>query len=295
MENLNHQLVELVEDFLNDLKLQGSSIRTIFTYRALLRRFINWCEDNNIDFRSVTARQIKNFRNFIAKNPLSENTINMVIYATKAFYDYLVEENVVHSNPVITKRLTIRIKEKPPRFLTDDELSVISEAIKRSPSRLEFKTMLCTGLRVSEICALLTEDVVVIEQRVFLRVTHGKGGKGRYVPVMDQEVAEELLALKKSKQEKSTLLEYSLTRKGKEPLFGKTIRTLNRHAQMIAKETGIEFTPHRLRHTFATRLLNSGETLDVVQDALGHKNIETTRRYARTLPKALFHLAARIG
>ncbi|MEW6573138.1 MAG: tyrosine-type recombinase/integrase [Bacillota bacterium] len=288
------EIEQLVEEFLSDLKLQGGSINTIVAYRGHLRRFINWCKDNNIDFRSVTARQIKHFRNFIGKNPLSKNTINMVIYATKAFYDYLIEESVVHSNPVITKRLTIRIEEIPPRFLTDDELKVISEAIERSPSRLEFRTMLCTGLRGGEITALLPEDVVVIEQRVFLRVTHGKGGRGRYVPVMDQEVAKELLTLKKSKKEQLTLFECPPAR-GKETLFGKTIRTLDRHAQAIAEGTGIEFTPHRLRHTFATRLLNSGETLDVVQDALGHKNIQTTRRYARTLPASFFRLAARIG
>lgn len=288
-------LSQLTEDFLNDLKLQGGSIKTIVAYRGHLRRFINWCEDNNVDFRSVTARQIKHFRNFIGKNPnLSKSTINMVIYATKAFYDYLIEDNVVPSNPVITKRLTVRMEEKPPRFLTDEELTIISEAIEKSPSRLEFRTMLCTGLRVGEICALLPQDVVLIEQRVFLRVTNGKGGKGRYVPVTDQKVAEELLSLKKSKKEQLTLFECPPAR-GKETLFGKTIRTLDRHAKVIAEETGIEFTPHRLRHTFATRLLNSGETLDVVQDALGHRNIQTTRRYARTLPKAFFHLAARIG
>lgn len=289
-------LNQLIDQFIKDLRLQGKSPNTIWSYRSYLRHFARWCEENSVDFKSITPREVKGFRNWIVNHEFSESMVNMVIYATKAFYDYLMEEGIVTGNPVITKRLTIHMEVTTPRFLTDDELKIVLPAINKSPCKLEFLTMLATGLRVGEIAALLPEDVVMMNNSVFLRICKGKRRRDRYAPITDEQVAQELLGLRNSIKEQLTLFERDEpVKKKRRTLFGRSKSTLIRHAKRIADETGIKFTSHRLRHTFATHLLANGEPLDVVQETLGHKNITTTRRYAVTLPQSFFRLAARIG
>jgi site-specific recombinase XerD len=290
-----HPLDQLTDEFIKDLKLQGRSPSTTCSYTSYLHHFSGWCKENNIDFKSITPREVKAFRNWVINHEFSESTINMIVYATKAFYDYLMEEGIVTGNPVITKRLTVRMKVTTPRFLTDDELRIILPAINKSLCRLEFLTMLATGLRIGEIADLLPQDIAVMNNSVLLRIRKGKGRRGRYAPVTDESVAQELLGRRDNVREQLTLFEGQPAKKKQPTLFGRSKSTLMRYAKYIADETGIAFTSHRLRHTFATHLLASGEPLDVVQETLGHLNIATTRRYAVTLPQSFFRLAAKIG
>jgi integrase len=97
---------------------------------------------------------------------------------------------------------------------------------------------------------------------------------------MDKEVAWELLRLSK--------------KKGEEPLFGVKAGTLKDYAYKVKRASGVDFHCHRLRHTLATRLLAKGVAIDVVQKVLGHASINTTRRYAETLPEKIRELAVNI-
>jgi len=119
--------------------------------------------------------------------------------------------------------------------------------------------------------------VIEEEGKVFLRVRSGKGQKERLVPVIDKEVAWELLKLSKEK--------------GKDFLFGVKAGTLKDYAYKVKRASGVDFHSHRLRHTLATRLLAKGISIDVVQKVLGHASINTTRRYAETLPERVKELA----
>jgi len=122
---------------------------------------------------------------------------------------------------------------------------------------------------------------VLQQGRVFLMVRHGKGNKERMVPVTDADVARELLS-------------FAQTKEPGDNLFGVQAGTFKWHAGEIRKATGVDFHSHRLRHTLATRLLAQGTPIDVVQEVLGHENINTTRRYAKTAPERLCQLAPKI-
>jgi site-specific recombinase XerD len=91
------------------------------------------------------------------------------------------------------------------------------------------------------------------------------------------------------------LLAFAVVRKGKGKLVGVVAGTLKVYANNLKKTTGVDFHSHRLRHTLATRQLAQGTSIDVVQKMLGHADISTTRRYAETLPGALFRVAAAVG
>ena len=276
------KLPELVRAFLKDLELSGKSKRTLEAYSFHLDKFVAFCREKRLDYWLINGKESKAFRNWLAMQGLKPSSINAVLSACKSFYDFLFDEGLVKGNPFVSRKLRVKEPERKPSFLTDEELERVREVMERLPKhvRLAFETMLWTGLRVSEVASLTGEDVIEEEGKVFLRVRSGKGQKERLVPVMDKEVAWELLRLSKEK--------------GKELLFGVKAGTLKDYAYKVKRASGVDFHCHRLRHTLATRLLAKGVSIDVVQKVLGHASINTTRRYAETLPEKVKELAVEV-
>jgi site-specific recombinase XerD len=276
------ELREAVRAFLKDLELSGKSKKTLEAYSFHLDKFLAFCEERALDYWLINGKESKAFRNWLAEMGLSPASVNAVLSACKSFYDFLLDEGLVKGNPFVSRKLRVKEPERKPAFLTEEELKKVNEAMERLPKhvRLAFKTMLWTGLRVSEVASLTGEDVIEEEGKVFLRVKEGKGQKERLVPVMDKEIAIELLKLSKAK--------------GKASLFGVSDGTLKDYAYKVKRASGVNFHSHRLRHTLATKLLAKGISIDVVQRILGHASINTTRRYAETLPDAIKELAVNI-
>lgn len=276
------ELKEAIRAFLKDLELSGKSKKTLEAYYFHLEKFLSFCEERVLDYRLVNGKESKAFRNWLAEMGLRPASVNAILSACKSFYDFLLDEGLVKGNPFVSRKLRVKEPDKKPAFLTEEELRKVYEAMERLPKhvRLAFETMLWTGLRVSEVASLTGEDVIEEEGRVFLRVRSGKGQKERLVPVMDKEVAWELLRQVKEK--------------GKEFLFGVKAGTLKDYAYKIKRASGVDFHSHRLRHTLATRLLAKGISIDVVQKVLGHASINTTRRYAETLPERVKELAVEV-
>lgn len=277
-------LREFIAAYLTELRLSGKSPNTVEAYGFHLEKFAAWCEENSVDFRQVNGKETKAFRNWLVEQGLAPKTVNTILGAVKSFYDFLCEEGVVKGNPLIMKRLRVAEEKRQPDFLTEAEAERVLAGLERLPYHvsLAFRTMLTAGLRVSEAANLKPQDVILERGTVFLHVRHGKGDKERMAPVTDATVAKELLELAKE-------------RRGQPTLFGVTDGTLKVHAHNLKKATGVDFHAHRMRHTLATRLLNQGTPIDVVQKVLGHADISTTRRYAETMPEALFRVAAKVG
>jgi len=278
-------LRERIQEYLRELRALGRSPYTVVNYEKHLAKFASFCEENGIDFRQVNGKESRAFRNRLVEEGLAPKTVNTILGAVRSFYDFLCETGEVKGNPWIMRRLRVKEERRQPDFLTEAELEKVMAAVQRLPYHvgLAFRVMLAAGLRVSEAASLSPEDVRLVEgERVFLRVRHGKGGKERQAPVTDPGVAKEILAVARE-------------RAGLPSLFGISAGTLKVYAHQIKKETGISFHCHRLRHTLATRLLNQGFPIDVVQKVLGHADISTTRRYAETLPEAVLRVAAKVA
>jgi site-specific recombinase XerD len=202
----------------------------------------------------------------------------------KGFYDFLLEEEVVKSNPILSGRLKVKVGKSLPSFMTVAELDIVNNWINNIPHEvaLGFRTLLATGLRVSELSALSPRDVILLESGGYLlRVRRGKGNRERYVPVMDGDVAWDLACLKENYDDRHLL-------------FNMRPATFQRWARKCQTETGVKFHSHRCRHTVATQMLKKGIPLDQIQEVLGHVYITTTRIYARTAPEAVWELAAKI-
>ena len=277
-------LGELAGVFLNELKIKGSSINTVKSYSFHLDKFTGFIAEHGLDFRSLTVKQVRLFRNGMIEKGLKPRTVNAVLSALRSFYGFLVEEGEAEGNPVIPGRLRVKEGRSLPDFMSNEELQIFLNWLKEVPAQvsLAYRTMLVTGLRVSEVAAFTPGDLRALENGGYvLRVRHGKGNKERYAPVMADDVARELVLHKGERRD---------TR----PLLGITANNLHKWAAQCRRETGLNFHTHRCRHTVATRLLQKGVPIDKVQEVMGHTDISTTRRYAKTATKAVLELAAKV-
>lgn len=259
-----------IQNAIEEYKHRGMADSTIETYEIHLRHYYSYLKQNNLDYRTIKPKDIRNYTKASANRGDSKSTINVRLSAIKTFYDYLIEQEITEHNP-ITKTLYLQGKTTKTKPLTEQEKSIILSYIEQKDDhiRLGFYTMFYTGLRVSELANLKREDVNIINNRVTVHVVHGKRGGERTVPVFNPEVAEQLLVYT---DEQHT-----------DPLFKVKARTFQYHAEQVSIKTGIPFSVHQARHTFATERLKEGIRLDILQKLMGHKDISTTMLYARTM------------
>jgi integrase/recombinase XerC/integrase/recombinase XerD len=276
------ELREAIKAFLKDLGLSGKSKKTLEAYYFHLEKFFSFCEERKLDYRVLNGKESKAFRNWLAMQGLNSSSINAILSACKSFYDFLLEEELVKGNPFVSRKLRVKVPERKPAFLTEEELKKVKSAMERLPRHIQlaFETMLWTGLRVSEVVDLTGKDVFQKSDKVLLRVRFGKGAKERIVPVLNEALAEELIELSKQK--------------GAGSLFGVKAGTLKYYAYKVKKASGVDFHCHRLRHSLATELLANRVRIDIIQKILGHSSINTTRWYAETLPEDIEGLNIKI-
>lgn len=259
-----------IKNFLDEYKHKGMAENTVKTYEIHLRHYYSYLKQNNLDYRTIKPKDIRNYTMASTNRGDANSTVNVRLSAIKSFYDYLIDEELTEYNP-ITKTVFLKGKTTKTKPLKRGEKEIILSYMdqKEEHIRLGFYIMFSSGLRVSELANLKREDVNIINNRVTVHVIHGKREGERIVPVFNPEVAEQLI---KYTKEQVT-----------DPLFKVKARTFQYHAKQASIKTGIPFSVHQARHTFATERLQEGIRLDILQKLMGHKDISTTMLYARTM------------
>ena len=266
------------------LKIErGLSKNTIDSYTKDLEKLCLFLKENNMSISpiAIDANIVKQFIYEVAKklNPRSQARI---ISGLRSFFDYLVFEEYRNTNPTDLLE-TPKIGTKLPDTLSQDEIDALINAIDLSHpqgerNRTIFETIYSCGLRVSEAITLKNSDLFFEEG--FIRVL-GKGNKERYVPI--HENAQRYIT-----SYQKAIRSHILPQKGfEDTLF------LNRRGKglsrqmifMILKDLALKIdlkkkiSPHTLRHSFATHLLQNGADLRAIQQMLGHESITTTEVY----------------
>ena len=177
-------------------------------------------------------------------------------------------------NPV--RKISIRLPKPLPRHLKDGEVEKFLSVIRDPRDRAMFLLMLRSGLRVEEVAHLTLDAIEYRKRQVF--VASGKGAKDRVVYLSEDARAALETYLKKRSSKMSALF---LVQKG--PLRGDpiSVRGIQKRMECYGRKSGLDVSCHRLRHTFATQLLNADADLATIQDLLGHAHITTTQRYCR--------------
>lgn len=277
-----NEFLERIEDFIVYLRIDKKySENTIEAYHHDLMRYYKYVNEvEHKDFSAIKKKEIKNYLNYLNDSGLDQRTVSRNISSIRSFYKFLLIEKYIKTNPSDLLELPKR-KKTLPKVLSMEEIDRLLDIPLTDPYSYRNKAMLelmyATGLRVSELMNLKIHDVDL--SMAYVR-TVGKGGKERVIPIGD--IALEAL--------KTYMEEYrSLLLKGKvtDALFlnnhgvGMTRQGFFKILKKLAKEKNIKtpFSPHTLRHSFATHLLNNGADLRSIQELLGHSDISTTQIY----------------
>jgi site-specific recombinase XerD len=254
------------------LKRKNYSAHTVKTYVNILDQFIRWL---TVPLSEVTRKEIGAYVDHLLRKRRTPKTITCHLQTIRLFFDYLInEEGRSMVNPV--SRISLRLPKPLPRHLKDDQVKELFGVITDLRDRAMFMLMLRCGLRVQEVAELTVDAVEYGRRQIF--VFHGKGAKDRVV-YMSEDARSALLAYLAKRSSKARRL--FLVQKG--PMRGKplSVRGIQKRIEYYARESGLNVSCHRLRHTMATQLLNADANLATIQDLLGHGQITTTQRYCR--------------
>jgi len=224
---------------------------------------------------TATSEDLRLFQLHLARQPFGAPTINAAIAALRFFC------NVTLERPELARPLkTIHEPRKAPIVLSQDEMVRLIEAAPGLKYKAAFGVAYGAGLRVSEVVALKVTDID--SQRMTLRVEHGKGQRDRYV-MLSPQLLEWLRDWWRAARPRAWLFP------GQNPVNPMTARQMVRAVHAAAREAGIakRVTPHTLRHSFATHLLEQGVDIRVIQVLLGHAKLETTALYTRVAVNAI--------
>ncbi|HLS61427.1 MAG TPA: tyrosine recombinase XerC [Virgibacillus sp.] len=271
--------------FIEYLQIEkNASPYTIQFYKKDLENFSEFLIQEDIhDAKEIDQSVVRLYLTELYNKNLSRRTVSRIISCLRGFYKFLERENMVASNPFML--ITLPKVSKPlPGFLYEEELVKLFEINDLSDplgqrDQAIIETLYATGVRVSECQGLLIDDIDFTVGSMFIR---GKGGKERYV-LFGQFAADALHTylndgrkglLKKGDPNTDTVF---LNARGT-PLTTRGIRLiLNKMVEKAALT--IHVHPHKLRHTFATHMLNEGADLRTVQELLGHDNLSSTQIY----------------
>ena len=252
---------------------------TLQSYKRDLVQFENYLRENDIKYNKATEQDIKNYIDFLTQNGKMPRTISRTIASIRAFYVYEMKMNKVKENP--TEHIqSPKIEKKAPCVLSENEISALLQQPNSDLKGLRDKAMLefayASGMRVSEIIALNIEDVIFEEGIVVCK----NRNKKRMIPLgkmcinaLKDYVDNARGILIKTDKEKALFVNINgkrLTRQG----FWKIIKYYQEQANITK-----DITPHTLRHSFATHLLQNGADLKSIQMMLGHSDISSTQVY----------------
>ncbi len=267
------KLSQAMELFLR-FKSKELAKRTLSEYRNDLELFKKIVGDKEVS--SIKTADLMLFRTSLN---CSSSLINRRISALNTFFNFLLDVEIIKSNPVKPSLRIKKVKQKVPEALSYDEVKKVLEEAKRRSYRdyLIVKTILYCGLRISELLSLTRENLLEVKGKKVLRIV-GKGGKERFIP-LPKELAEELTEF----SEKASGRLFPLSYQGVRYIFKK-----------IQEKTGVRVHPHKLRHTFATILVDNGVDIRVIQAFLGHASPTTSARYAKVRDEVMFKVAEEV-
>ena len=255
---------ELLNRFRQELVVAGYSQRTIKMYLCYVSKFLETLK------RPVESCAREDIISFIAAKKEGGNasnaTLALALAALKFFFHNFLKLKIIDEIKPPKKA------KKLPTVLTKDEVRELINATKAKRNRLIVEFLYSSGCRVSECIKLRLNDLDLREK--IARVKGGKGNKDRII-ILSKEWIKHLKTCLRHRKVPS---EYVFTLKNGKPLSADTVQRIVRNA---AKTAGItkKVTPHTMRHSYATHLLDAGENIRKIQELLGHSNLSTTQIY----------------
>ena len=282
---MEKQIESFLEFIQNDKKLSDNTLQS---YRRDILQYDIYVEENNINYAKVKQEDIKDYLNYLHDMNKKSSTISRNLASIRLFYQYSLKNKKVKNDPTEGIQ-SPKIEKRVPSILTSQEVSLLLDQPKnvdlkgiRDKAMLEFAY--ATGMRVTEIISLNVEDVNLVNGYV----TCKNGNKQRNIPLgsLSLKALKEYMEssrpiMIKSDDEKALFVNVNgkrLTRQG----FWKIVKFYKEQAHITK-----DITPHVLRHSFATHLLQNGADLKAIQTMLGHSDISSTQVYMQFQDESL--------
>jgi integrase/recombinase XerC len=257
------------------------SQHTVTAYKTDLEQFNQFLlSDFQIDsFKEADSSTIRSWIVHLIENSISPRSINRKISTLKSFYKYMLKNKEVNNNPLL-KVVTPKTSKRLPVFVGENEISNLFSEVKYqdnyegSRDKLILEFLYATGIRLIELVNLEINSIDF--NNATIKVI-GKRNKERIIPFGDKlrkEISEYLVERQKLKPSVNQLF---LTKSGKKIYQKLVYRTVNYYLSMVT--TASKKSPHVLRHTFATHMLNNGADLNSIKEILGHANLSATQVY----------------
>jgi integrase/recombinase XerD len=272
----------LVDRFLTHLTVErGYSPHTLRAYSADLTRYLEWASRSQIDPLHPTHRQLRLYLAELDRAHYARRTIARRIASVRSFFAYLVTEGLVSSDPSAVL-MTPKIPARLPKVVPDDTLQALLDAPDESTPVGQrdgalIELLYATGIRVGELVGLSVGDVDLSQGQA---VVFGKGSKERIVPLYRRAIERLRLYLREGRPHlvgKEPTDRLFLSTRGRSLSPEAVRRILNRNLALAG--TTVAVSPHALRHTFATHLVEQGADLRTIQELLGHIALSTTQIY----------------
>ena len=274
---------------------KDASVYTQRNYRQALDEFEQWYRDTNespVRWSELERNDFRLFLRQLGRRELSQAAIRLRFSALNSFYKFLMRRGLVESSPV--KDVTLpKPAKRLPQFLTIDQMNALLDAPMRELSvkdgtkrkdsqvpslrdRAILETIYSCGLRIGEICRMLAGE---IEPDDLVVNVHGKGKKERQVPIGRPAV--EAIRLYWERLAKPPALDepvFFASEKKRNAIYPRLVQLrLKKYLTLCGLDPTL--TPHKLRHSYATHMLDAGADLRSVQEMLGHANLTTTQVY----------------
>jgi len=268
----------LRQRMLEDMTMRGFTEATRRDYIRFVRSFASFLGRPP---DTATAEDLRRFQVHQAESGMQPPSINGAVSALRFFF------TVTLDRPDLSRRLAlVRQPRKLPTVLSPEEVARLLEAAPGPKYKAALGTAYGAGLRVSEVVALKIDDID--STRMLIRVERGKGRKDRNA-MLSPQLLELLRAWWREGKRRGVMLPHGWMFPGRSPLEPLSTRQVSRAVHEAAEAAGIRkrVTPHTLRHSFATHLLEQDVDIRVIQVLLGHSKLDTTALYARVATRTI--------
>lgn len=293
--------MEYIEQFLEmALAERGIAKNSMISYKRDLLDYKDFLKKNSIVELNVSSDEVNKYIQTLSKKEIAPRSINRKISTIKSYYNFLISENYANYNPVLIVDLP-KYNNKLPNVLSIPDIHTLLEFCHNddSPEGIRLSAMIhllyASGLRVSELVSLKLTDIISGHNGLEVRTTFtvkGKGSKERIVVINNKakETITKYLNLREffCKEKSSTAKNYLFVSSSAEGYMTRqNFAILLKQAALNAGLDSEIISPHVLRHSFASHLLENGADLRVIQEFLGHSDISTTQIYTHVQTKQL--------
>jgi len=256
------------------------SSHTVEAYLNDIKQYLNFCEENAVDLLTTNHKVIRNWIVFMLKSEYSTRSVNRKISSVKTYYRYLKRSELIKIDPSQKINL-VKNDKKLPHFVESENMDFLLDEVEFPDNYEGFRDNLIinllyyTGMRRAELINLKISDINIAEKKIKVL---GKRNKERIIPLTKKLLCIYNVYIEKRNELYVNSEDYVfLTKKGNK-LYPKSVYyTVNKYLSLVTKID--KRSPHVLRHSFATHLLNNGADINAVKELLGHANLSATQIY----------------